>query len=56
MRRSEMEQLIWSDIHFPERIVVVRGSGSKNDEFRAIPMIERVYALLQELKGSYPFS
>lgn len=49
MRCSEMEQLQWSDIRFNERMIVVRGSNTKNDEFRVIPMTERVYNLLQEL-------
>ena len=50
MRRSEMEQLVWSDIRADEGMIVVRGSGAKNDEFRVIPMTERVFGLLQELK------
>jgi integrase len=50
MRRSEMEQLVWSDVQFEERMIVIRGSGAKNDEFRVIPMTDRVFGLLQELK------
>lgn len=49
LRRSEIKQLQWSDIRFGERMIVVRGSEAKNDEFRVIPMTERAYTLLQEL-------
>ena len=49
MRSSEMEQLQWSDIKFDERMIVVRGSQAKNDEFRVIPMTNRVFDLLQEI-------
>lgn len=49
MRCSEMEQLNWADIRFGDRMIVVRGSSTKNDEFRVIPMTDRVYNLLQEL-------
>ena len=49
MRRSEMEQLLWSDIKFDDRMIVVRGSEAKNDEFRVIPMTDRVCDLLQNL-------
>ena len=49
MRRSEMERLQWSDIKFHDRMVVVRGAGAKNDEFRVIPMTHQVYELLQAL-------
>ena len=49
MRRSEMQKLQWSDIRFDERMIRVRGSSAKNDEFRVIPMADRVYALLRDL-------
>ena len=51
MRSSEMARLVWSDIRFDERMIVVRGSGSKNDEFRVIPMTDKVYDLLRDLYG-----
>lgn len=51
LRRSEMQKLQWPDIRFDERMIRVRGSSAKNDEFRVIPMTERVYALLQELSN-----
>jgi integrase len=47
MRRSEMSRLKWSDVKYGDRIIIVRGSESKNDEFRIIPMTNRVYDLLQ---------
>lgn len=49
MRSSEMKHLQWSDIRFDERMIVVRGSDSKNGEFRVIPMTSRAHALLNEL-------
>ena len=49
MRRSEMAQLQWSNIEFDERMIIVQGSTAKNDEFRVIPMTDRVHNLLQEL-------
>jgi integrase len=49
LRRSEMEKLQWPNIQFAERMIVVQGSTAKNDEFRVIPMTDRVFALLQKL-------
>lgn len=49
MRRSEMEKLQWINVRFDRRMIVVQGSTAKNDEFRIIPMTDRIYALLQEL-------
>lgn len=54
MRSSEIRQLQWRDVRFEEKMMVVCGAGSKNDEFRVIPMTEKVYHLLQSLSENHP--
>jgi integrase len=54
LRRSEMAQLNWSDVSLDDRTIVVQGSSAKNDEFRVIPMTDRVHGLLCALHQQAP--
>jgi integrase len=48
MRSSEFSSLTWQDVRWDTRELVVR--KSKNDEFRVIPMTNRVCQLLSQLR------
>lgn len=48
MRRTELQELQWADVDFHKQSITVR--KQKNYEFRVIPMTDRVYEILKDLK------
>ena len=51
MRRGELIKLLWKDVDFESRLIVIR--APKNDRDRAIPMSERVYEILQQVREEW---
>jgi integrase len=56
-RKSEAANIIWADCDFDKGKITVRGdavTSTKNSEFREVPMIPDMRALLSRLKAEHP--
>lgn len=62
MRRGEILKLCWEDVDFENGIVYVRGTHTKTQKSRVVPLTDRVAAGLRNLEGFaergkvFPFS
>jgi len=57
MRKGEANALEWRDVDFDAREIVVRGdrtTGTKNWEFRRVPLIPDALALFERMRGGRP--
>jgi integrase len=51
MRRGEILHQVWEDVDFPRRLLYVTHSKTPEGEAREIPLTERVFILLSELRN-----